>query len=175
MKDKQLQLLKYDYDKTLAFIDKADEWFFRIRNMAVVSSAAIIAFGISERQVLIVCVVPFVVLGFWFYELIYKSFHESCIGKGYRIEELLDSELRQETTLPDDYEFGIGHAIRVVALRRLWCLVYSKNRWHLYVPYIALLLFSVFAMGYLWFSGDTFRNGNECLCGHAEKYDWGDF
>lgn len=153
MTEDECDLLKLDYKTTIAFLDKADGWLFQIRNWAAVSSSAVVAYSVSKDNLLVLGLAPFLVMGFWFFELIYKSFHEDCIGKSYQLEEILRDCVRPGSEMPGDYEFGIGHAIEPVRVRRLLEIVRNPKRWHNNVAYLGLLVMCLGVFVYLrWFT-----------------------
>ncbi len=115
------ELLRLDYDKTLAFIDKADGQLWFIRNWALTANAAIIAFGVSAGSWAVILAALVLVVGFFGLELIVKSFHEDAIGQSYRLEELLVKAAKGPLDLTD-YEFGIGHTIKEPKFGRMVAL-----------------------------------------------------
>jgi len=73
------EALKLDYDSTCAFIDKCDELMFRIKNWALITTSAVVAYSISSQQELIVFSNLILVPAFLYMELIYKSLQDSAI------------------------------------------------------------------------------------------------
>jgi hypothetical protein len=139
------ELLRLDYDKTLAFIDKADGQLWFIRNWALTANAAIIAVGVSTGSWAVILAALVLVAGFFTLELIVKSFHEDAIRQSFRLEELLVQAARGELDL-SDYEFGIGHTIKEPKFSRMFGIVLKPGRWHLSFLHIGLAIVDVLAM-----------------------------
>jgi hypothetical protein len=149
MKDKEVELIKFDYERTQDFVDKADGFLFQIRNWAMVSCSAVVTYAVSEKNGIVLLANIFLVFGFCTFELIYKSFHEDCIRKGYELEKLLLQSLDTKSELPSDYQFGIGHAIRVPRFKGLVSILFNRNRWHIGIVYLALLIMTALAGIYI--------------------------
>ncbi len=149
MKEKEAELLKFDYEKTLAFLDKADGWLFQIRNWALVSCSAVVTYAVSIERTIVLLANIFLILCFCIFELIYKSFHEDCIKKSHELEELIQKSLDTKSELPSDYQFGIGHAILVPRFKRLLSILLNRGRWHIGIVYIALLIMTALAAIYI--------------------------
>jgi hypothetical protein len=143
------QILFLDYDKTLAFIDKADGQLFQIRNWAIVSCSAVVAFAVSQKIPIILAANAFLVICFLFLELIYKSFHEDCLGKGHYLEVLIKQSLDPSFKLPTEYQFGIGHEIKAPKLRKMFKILFSCERWHICAVYLGLIIVTALAAVYL--------------------------
>lgn len=67
-----IEALHKDYESTLSFIDKCDDHMFKIKNWALITTSAIIAFSISREMPLIVLVNIVLISAFIYMELIYK-------------------------------------------------------------------------------------------------------
>ena len=155
MNHDELNLIKFDYEKTLDFLDKADSWLFQIRNWAGVSTTGIVAYAVSSKSAITLVANVFLIIGFCFFELIYKSFHEDCVSKSYILEGLLQKSLDPDTSLPENYKFGIGHAIDVVHPKKLIRILFSRKRWHLGIVYVGLTIMTCLAAIYIKLYGTS--------------------
>jgi hypothetical protein len=143
------KLLLLDYEKTLDFLDKTDNLLFQIKNWSIASSSAVLAFGVSQKSVVIVAGNLVLIAGFYLLELIYESFHADCIAKSHKLEELIYKNLESSFALPSDYKFGIGHTIEPPRPRKLGKLLITKDRWHIGVLYYTLAFVDVIAIVYV--------------------------
>jgi len=146
MKKDEIEIIKLDYEKTLSVLDKIENLLFQIKNWAVISCSAIIVFGISQKSMLILCTNFFLVLAFCFLEIIYKSFHEDCLEKSYKLEELITQSLVPTSQLPENYQFGIGHKIEPVKIKRAFAIFSNKERWHIRAFYLLIILSTTIAL-----------------------------
>jgi flagellar motor protein MotB len=143
------ELLLFDYEKTLEFLNKADGLLFQIKNWAIVSCSAVLAFGVSQKSLIIVAGTFFLIAGFCLLELVYKSFHDDCIAKSYGLEKLIQDSLKPSFVLPSGYEFGVGHAIEPPRFRRLLGLLLKKDRWHIGIFYFMIGVLALVTMVYV--------------------------
>ena len=142
---KVIEVLKLDYEKTLAFIDKTDLLIFKIRNWAILTSSAVIAFGFTKDSYFILTLNLFVISAFLFIELIYKGFHESGIGHSFYLENQIQSYFLGKD-IDSDYVFGLGHAIVHPDIKTMIANLKRKNRWHIVAIYGLLVFASLFSM-----------------------------
>ena len=88
-----IDILKDDFPQTLGFIDKCDNHIFQIKNWAIVTSSAIIAFSISQDHRALVLVNIPLLLAFIYLELIYKSFQDTAIQHTTDVSERIEKFL----------------------------------------------------------------------------------
>lgn len=74
-----IEILKEDFSQTLGFIDKCDDHIFKIKNWALLTSSAVIAFSITQNHDAIALANLALLLAFIYLELIYKSFQDTAI------------------------------------------------------------------------------------------------
>ena len=149
-----IDLLKFDYEKTLAFIDKMDGYLFRVRNWGLVSCSGVLAFGIRQQSYLILGMNLLLAAGILFIELIYKSFHEDAISKSTYLEELIQ-HYQDESSIPKEYEFGIGHSIHPLHVGDMAKILFNKKRWHIWVFYLSLAIVTAIAAIVIYTSQST--------------------
>ena len=149
MTDQEREMLLLDYDKTLAFIDKAEGHLFQIRNWAIVSCSAVVAFAVSQQSPIVLAANVFLVSCFCLLEVIYKSFHEDGIQKSYYLEEVIQKSSDASFQLPEDYQFGIGHTIALPRPGKLLRILFNRDRWHIGALYVGLFLLTALAAAYL--------------------------
>lgn len=137
------EVLFKDYENTQSFINKADGFLFWIRNWTIIMCSAVIAFAVTKHCPAILVANVFILLGFVFIELIQKSFHEDAIGHGYNIECIIQKSILSDEPFPDDYQFGLGHAIKPVKPLRMIVILFNSERWHIAAFYILILIFSL--------------------------------
>jgi len=149
MNNELRDLLKIDYDKTLAFVDKMDDILFRIKNWAIVTSGAIIALAISINNRYALLVNLLLIYCFLVLELFYKCFHEDALIKSHLIEELLFSDPNNEQIQGkrQEYVFGLGHAINLPNARRMTWILF--HRFHMSFLYLILLVLNI--LGFYFF------------------------
>ena len=143
MDQQKRELVLLDYDKTQNFIDKIDEFLFRIRNWALIAASGVIAYAVSNKNAPILIANIFIIVGFMAIELCWKSFHEDALAKGSDLEKLIDQYLLKGKPLPTTYRFGIGEAIHTVSLKRMVRILLNLGRWHNLAFYLLLALASV--------------------------------
>ncbi len=137
------EILLKDYEITKAFIDKIDRYLFWIRNWTIVLCSAVIVFALTNHSEIILISNFFIIGGFLFLELIQKSFHEDAITHSKKIEKIIRESINANNPLPEDYNFGLGHAIKRVTTKKLMKIFINPDRWHNIAFYILVLLFSV--------------------------------
>jgi hypothetical protein len=139
-----IDALKEDYDRTLGFIDKCDDHIFKIKNWALVTSSAVIAFAISRDKDAIVLVNLVLLPAFLYLELIYKSFQDTAIEHTTDLSIRIDKFLA-DPTAPDllvGYQHGFGRKLRYPAVKRVFSILRNRNRWHILNFYSLLFLVS---------------------------------
>ena len=124
------RILMKDYESTLPFVDKLDGQLLAIRNLAVVSASAVIAYSVSEGLPWLLWANLAVIPAFMLMELVYKSFHEDGIRRTFVLEAQMLEAIRHQR-YPTDYEFGIGHAIKPLSVTRMAKLALDRPRWHM--------------------------------------------
>src|SRR5436190_16352405 len=88
-----IEILKEDFAQTLEFIDKCDDHIFKIKNWALLTSSAVIAFSISQDHHVFALANLVLLLAFIYLELIYKSFQDTAIQHTTDISKRIDSYL----------------------------------------------------------------------------------
>lgn len=143
-----IDALKQDYESTLSFIDKCDDHMFKIKNWALVTTSAVIAFSISRDEDLVVLVNLVLIVAFMYLELIYKSFQDTAIQHTTDIAERIDAHLagRAEGELLLEYKFGFGRKLQYPSLRLVGGVVRNKYRRHIVNFYGLIALFSLGAL-----------------------------
>jgi hypothetical protein len=150
-----IDVLKEDYDGTLAFIDKCDQHMFAIKNWALVTTSAVIAFAISQHQHAIVWVNLLLVPAFAYLEVIYKTFQDTAVEHSTDISQRIDRYLAGDTSeLLAGYKHGFGRRLQYPSygqVRKVWS---NPNRFHIRNFYGVVALFSVgaFYVGWYFFS-----------------------
>ena len=140
-----IDILKEDFAQTLAFIDKCDRHIFQIKNWAIVTSSAIVAFSISQHHNALILVNLLALLAFIYLELIYKSFQDTAIQHTTDISQRIDKFLTNSevTALLAGYSHGFGRKLQYPSIRRVFSILGDRNRWHILNFYLLLVLISV--------------------------------
>jgi hypothetical protein len=114
-----MDLLKLDYERVQAVIDKFDSQVFAIRNWAVTMTGALGALAVTVEEPLVLLVGLAPPLFFAFLELRYKSYSDEAIARGYYLEEQIH-RLALEGKMPEQgYQFGIRGQIHRPRLRQM--------------------------------------------------------
>lgn len=148
-----IDAIKDDYDRTLGFIDKCDDHIFKIKNWALVTSSAVIAFAISRDKDAIVLVNLVLLPAFLYLELIYKSFQDTAIEHttdlSIRIDKFLAAPAASDLLV--GYQHGFGRKLKYPAVKRVFLILRNRNRWHILNFYSLLFVFSggAFVVGLL--------------------------
>ena len=125
-----IDILKDDFPQTLGFIDKCDNHIFQIKNWAIVTSSAIIAFSISQDHRALVLVNIPLLLAFIYLELIYKSFQDTAIQHttdvSERIEKFLTSS--EDVDLLAGYRHSFGRKLQYPSIFRVFSILGNRNR-----------------------------------------------
>jgi hypothetical protein len=139
-----IDALKEDYDSTLAFIDKCDQHMFTIKNWALVTTSAVIAFSISQGEHMIVLINLVLILAFMYLELIYKSFQDTAIDHSTDIAERIDRHLAGDVgELLKGYKFGFGRRLQYPSIGQVGKVLRNRFRRHIRNFYGIIALFSV--------------------------------
>lgn len=148
-----IEALKEDFAQSLEFIDKCDDHIFKIKNWALLTSSAVIAFSVSQDQDLIALANLALLFAFLYLELIYKSFQDSAIQHTTDISERIDRYLADPTAadLLAGYSHSFGRKLEYPSLRRVFLVLRNRNRRHILNFYLLLALFSFGAFVVAWF------------------------
>lgn len=140
-----IKALTSDYDSTLNFIDKCDTHMFRVKNWALITTSAVIAYSISSSTEFVVLVNLILIPAFLYLELIYKSFQDSAIDHTTDISERIDRALAQGNAddLIGGYQFGFGRKLKYPSFSLCKKVLLNKNRWHIANFYGLIAVFSV--------------------------------
>lgn len=147
-----IDILKEDFSQTLAFIDKCDDHIFKIKNWAIITSSAVIAFAVSQNHDVISLANLVLLLPFIYLELMYKSFQDTAIGHTDELSERIDKYLKnpQDENLLEKYEHSYGRKLNYPSIWPVLIgVVRNKHRRHIVNFYLLLALVSVgaFIMG----------------------------
>ncbi len=140
-----IDALKEDFAQTLSFIDKCDNHIFTIKNWALLTSSAVIAFSIQQDQAAIALANLALLFAFIYLELIYKSFQDTAIQHNTDISARIDRYLA-EPTAPDlmvGYSHSFGRKLQYPSIFRVFSILGNRNRWHILNFYVLLAIFSV--------------------------------
>lgn len=140
-----IEILKEDFVQTVAFIDKCDDHIFKIKNWALLTSSAVIAFSISQDHDVIALANLALLVAFIYLELIYKSFQDTAIQHTTDISQRIDKYLT-DPSVPEllaGYEHSYGRKLQYPSVRRVFSILGNRNRWHILNFYSLLAVFSV--------------------------------
>lgn len=140
-----IEALRLDFQSTEDFIGKCDEHMFKIKNWALLTASAVIAYSISAGQEAIVFANIVLVLAFLYLELIYKSFQDTAIDHSIDVSKRIDQAIREsgQNATQTDYEFGFGRKLVYPSLLQCWRVFRNKKRRHIVNFYGLIVLFSV--------------------------------
>ena len=140
-----IDALREDFAQTLGFIDKCDDHIFKIKNWALLTSSAVIAFSISQDHDAIALANLALLIAFIYLELIYKSFQDSAIQHTTDLSRRIDSFLADPTAagLLDGYSHSFGRKLQYPSVVRVFSILGNRNRWHILNFYGLLAVFSV--------------------------------
>ena len=140
-----IELLREDFAQTLGFIDKCDEHIFKIKNWALLTSSAVIAFSISQHHDAIAIANLALLVAFLYLELIYKSFQDTAIQHNADISERIDRYLANasDAELLTGYSHSFGSKLKYPSVPRVFGILLNRKRWHILNFYSLLALFSV--------------------------------
>lgn len=144
-----IDLLREDYSQTLSFIDKSDEHMFKVKNWALVTSSAVVAFAISQDRELMVLGNVFVLIAFLYLELMYKSFQDSAIEHNADISNRIDRYIANENDeeLLQGYTHSFGRKLKYPSVGRVFGVLKDSKRRHISNFYVLLVFFSLAAAG----------------------------
>lgn len=150
-----IEALREDYSQTLAFIDKCDDHIFKVKNWALLTSSAVIAFSISQNHDGLALANLALLVAFLYLELLYKSFQDTAIDHTNELSERIDMYLADPKV--DDllygYRHGFGRRLQYPSVRRVFSILRKRTRWHILNFYVLLAAFSVGAFGVGQFVG----------------------
>ncbi len=137
--------LKEDFQQTVNFIYKCDEHIFKIKNWALITSSAVIAFSVSQSKDELVFTNLVLLAGFIYLELIYKSFQDTAIEHCNDLSERIDGFLagNEVENISDGYKHSYGRKLVYPAVTHVFSLLKNRNRWHILNFYALLAVFSV--------------------------------
>ena len=140
-----IEILKEDFAQTVGFIDKCDDHIFKIKNWALLTSSAVIAFSISQNHDVIALANLALLVAFIYLELIYKSFQDTAIQHTTDISQRIDKYLADQSAaeLLVGYNHSYGRKLQYPSVRRVFSILGNRNRWHILNFYGLLALFSV--------------------------------
>lgn len=142
---KPIETLREDFSQTLEFIDKCDDHIFKIKNWALLTSSAVIAFSISQDHGAIALANLVLLIAFIYLELIYKSFQDTAIKHTTDISQRIDQYLADASTMDIlvGYSHSYGRKLKYPSVRRVFGILTNSNRWHILSFYSLLALFSI--------------------------------
>lgn len=142
-----IDALREDFSQTLEFIDKCDEHIFKIKNWALLTSSAVIAFSISQDHDAIALANIGLLVAFIYLELIYKSFQDSAIEHSTDISRRIDRYLADPNSddLLQGYIHSFGRKLVYPSVSRVFGIIRNRSRWHILNFYGLLALFSIAA------------------------------
>jgi len=142
---KPIDTLNEDFSQTLGFIDKCDDHIFKIKNWALLTSSAIIAFSISQDHDSIALANLALLFAFIYLELIYKSFQDTAIEHSTDISQRIDKYLADPMTekLLVGYSHSFGRKLKYPSVGSVFAILSNRNRWHILNFYGLLALFSI--------------------------------
>ena len=88
-----IDIIREDFEQTIAFIYKCDEHIFKIKNWALFTCSAVIAFSVSQSKEEIALANLVLIFAFIYLELIYKSFQDTAIKHSEEISKRIDKYL----------------------------------------------------------------------------------
>lgn len=142
-----IETLTEDFAQTLNFIDKCDDHIFKIKNWALLTSSAVIAFSIAQDHDVIALANLALLSAFIYLELIYKSFQDTAIQHTTDISQRIDKHLTDPSTanLLAGYNHSFGRKLQYPSIKRVFSILCNGNRWHILNFYLLLAVFSVAA------------------------------
>jgi hypothetical protein len=143
------EMLKLDYEKTLAAIDKHDGHVQEIKNWSITACGGVLAFGFKEHQWPIATVAALLAIGFWFVALICKTLLIAARSHAQRLEELIQSG---NSELEKDYRFGLVRAAPKLTVETLMRTAVDPIGWHVTLFYSLIIFATILADLYILFS-----------------------
>lgn len=144
---KPIDILREDFSQTLGFIDKCDEHIFKIKNWALITSSAVIAFSISQDHDSMSLANLALLIAFVYLELIYKSFQDTAIEHNSDISERIERYLKNPDLgdLLTGYSHSFGRKLKYPSVKHVFSILLNRKRWHILNFYCLLALFSIAA------------------------------
>lgn len=143
----KIGILREDLAQTLSFIDKCDDHIFKIKNWAIITSSAVIAFSVSQDHDFISLANLALLFAFIYLELIYKSLQNTAIAHSADISARIDKYLENpdEEDLLEGYNHGFGGKLKYPSVPRVFGVLGNKYQRHILNFYGLLALFSIAA------------------------------
>jgi hypothetical protein len=140
-----IEVLREDFAQTVEFIDKCDDHIFKIKNWALLTSSAVIAFSVAQDHDAIALANLALLVAFIYLELIYKSFQDTAIEHTSDISKRIDMYLLDPScdSLLDGYNHSYGRKLKYPSVFRVFGILKNKSRWHILNFYGLLALFSL--------------------------------
>lgn len=139
-----IEILREDFAQTVEFIDKCDDHIFKIKNWALLTSSAVIAFSISQNHDAISLANLALLVAFIYLELIYKSFQDTAIQHTSDISQRIDRYLADPSSeILVNYHHSYGRKLQYPSVRRVFSILGNRNRWHILSFYCLLTFFSI--------------------------------
>ncbi len=137
--------MREDFSQTLGFIDKCDDHIFKIKNWALLTSSAVIAFSISQDHDAIALANLALLVAFIYLELIYKSFQDIAIEHTTDLSIRIDRYLADPSIddLLEGYCHSFGRKLQYPSVRRVFAILGNRSRWHILNFYGLLAMFSI--------------------------------
>ena len=137
-------LVKRDYQASLNFIDKCDDHLFRIRNWALFTVSAVIAFSFHKNTSWICHANYLIVTSFLYLELVYKSFQDDVIKLCRDIDERYEKQIKSSNNenIWSDYIIGMGRHIKRPGYYKVIKTLFNQDKIHIITFYILLCIFS---------------------------------
>jgi len=151
MTDREKDTVLLDYETTQKFIDKVDGQLFTIKGWALFMASGVVAYGVSQKNLMILLVNIIFVIAFCFFETMYKTFHETALVRMQMLERIIHDDMNPKYKIPVGYRFGLGHAISPVTLKAIIGILKNPNRRHLIGFYLMIIIGTVFAAIYINF------------------------
>ena len=139
-----IDALREDFAQTLGFIDKCDDHIFKIKNWALLTSSAVIAFSVSQDHDLLALSNLLLLIAFMYLELIYKSFQDTAIEHTTDLSERIDKYLAAPTApdLLEGYKHSFGRKLSYPSVPHVFSILKNPSRRHILNYYLLLAIFS---------------------------------
>ena len=144
------EILLLDYQKTLEVIHKQVDALFKIKEWAVISCSAVIAYGVSQKSYLLLLSTLPLNTGFFFIEVFFREFHNGCIRRAEKLEEMIQ-DIFDGSNRTSVYVFGISHTFREVAkeMRNPIKILFSTRNLRTSTGFLYMLILFFTAAGML--------------------------
>ena len=137
------EILKLDYEKTLAAIDKYDNHLQEIKNWSITACGAVLLLGLNEKSVPIMMLTFFMAVGFCFIALICKTL---LIGARDRAKELETLIQGHDSKQKPHYTFGLVHSTAELRWRNLYRTAKDPFGWHVTAFYCLIIIVASLAV-----------------------------